>query len=184
MLFVICAPSGAGKTTIIKNLFKELQELEFSVSSTTREIRNNEEEGRDYYFIKKEEFEKKIKDGSFIEWEEVHGCYYGTLKSEITKERKGDVVFDVDVYGALSIKKLYPEAVTIFIDVPREQLVARLRNRKTETENQIIKRIERMDMELELKDKFDFIVDNRDRPDGTAKVVNEIINIINKERSK
>ena len=185
MLYVICAPSGAGKTTIIKEIFKLLPEIKFSVSATTRSMRNGESEGKDYYFVTREEFETKIRNNEFIEWEEVHGELYGTLKSEMDKglDKLCDMIFDVDVKGALSIKKLYPDAVTIFIDAPKEEIIERLKNRRTESNAQLMKRIERMESELKLKDKFDHIIDNQSKPGGLHKAVNEIISIIKKTKS-
>src|SRR4030095_14402334 len=123
MLFVISAPSGAGKTTIIKELFKEMPELKFSVSATTRKKRDGEQHGKDYFFLADEEFDEKIHAGEFAEWEQVHINRYGTLKSEVEKYINSEhhLVFDVDVKGALSLKKLYPEAVIIYVDVPTKK---------------------------------------------------------------
>jgi len=184
MLFVISAPSGAGKTTIIRGLFNILHGLRFSVSATTRPKRKIEKEGKDYYFISREKFKEKISNCEFIEWEEVHGNLYGTLKSEVKKyiDNPLDLVFDVDVKGALNIKKLYPKSVCIFIDAPREDLIERLKKRSTESESEIKKRRERMDMELKYKDKFDYVVVNRSVPGGIKKAVNEIVNIINNSK--
>lgn len=185
MLFVISAPSGAGKTTIIRGLFNILPGLRFSVSATTRPKRKIEKEGKDYYFINRKEFEERISKGEFIEWEDVHGNLYGTLKNEVKKflDNPLDLVLDVDVKGALNIKKLYPKSVSIFIDVPRAELIDRLKKRSTESEAEIKKRRERMDMELKYKDKFDYIVVNRSSSDGIKKAVSEIVNIINKSKS-
>jgi guanylate kinase len=185
MLFVISAPSGAGKTTIIREIFKLLPEILFSVSATTRKKRYAEKEGKDYYFISREEFETKIKNNEFIEWEEVHGELYGTLKNEIKKglEGKADMIFDVDVKGALSIKKFYPDAVTFFIDAPKEEIIERLKKRHTESDAQMNTRILRMETEIRLKDRFDHIVDNQSKPGGLQIAVNEIINIINQSKS-
>jgi len=182
MLFVISAPSGAGKTTIIRELFKVNPDLKFSVSATTRTIRYGETDGKDYYFLSDEEFDKKLNSGGFVEWETVHGKRYGTLRSEIEKYIKGNehLVFDVDVNGALSIKKLYPDAVMLFIDVPVEQLYKRLKKRNTETEEEIKKRIERIEIEIKEKDKFDYVVDNKDDPGGIQNAVNELNKIITK----
>ncbi len=146
MILVITASSGAGKTTILRELFKIFPDLQFSVSASTREKRNNETEGKDYYFITKEEFQNKINNDEFVEWEEVHGNYYGTLKTEIEKflSNTQDLILDVDVKGALSIKNLYPDAHVFFIDVPKEELLRRLKGRKTETEEQINKRAARI----------------------------------------
>ena len=187
MLFVISAPSGAGKTTIIRELFNILPGLRFSVSATTRPKRKIEKEGKDYYFISKQEFEDRVKKGDFAEWEEVHGQFYGTLKSEIDKSFSDglnglDMVFDVDVKGALHIKQIYPKAVSIFIDAPRDELIKRLKKRSTETDDEIKKRLTRLDMELSYKDKFDYTVQNNSSPDGIKKAVLEIVNIISKSK--
>lgn len=180
MLFVISAPSGAGKTTIIHEIFKEIPELKFSVSATTRNLRNGEVNGKDYYYISHDEFEKRKLNNEFAEWENVHGELYGTLKKEIEDgiNHPSNIILDIDVKGALSIKKLYPGAVTIFVDAPKEEIIKRLRGRQTESEEQIKKRIERMEWELGEKNKFDFIVMNKTNPDGIKIAVKEIIEII------
>jgi len=181
MLFVISAPSGAGKTTIIKALFKENPDLKFSVSATTRAKRAGEQEGKDYYFLTDEEFDKKLANNEFAEWENVHGKRYGTLKIEIEKYINSPVnlVFDVDVKGALTIKKLYPRAVMIFIDVPAKQLLSRLHKRNTETDDQIKKRGERIEMEIKEKVKFDYVVDNSDGSGRLVRAVKDLNKIIN-----
>ncbi len=182
MLFVISAPSGAGKTTIIRELFKKIPGLNFSVSATTRRKRERETKGKDYHFITLEEFNKLRDENEFAEFEEVHGNYYGTLKSEIRKclESGGNLVFDLDVKGALSIKKLYPEAVSIFIDVPVDELIRRLKKRNTESGEEIEKRASRIKMEVEMKKEFDFVVDNshglEDAVNATAKIIEEKLN--------
>lgn len=182
MLFVISAPSGAGKTTIIRELYKIFPKLKFSVSATTRGKRKNEVDGKDYYFITPDEFKLKIENDEFVEWEEVYGNYYGTLKSELEKSLGSgdDMMFDVDVKGALSIKKLYPEAVIFFIDVPADELIERLKRRGTESEEQLKKRAERISLEIAEKDKFDHIIDNKNQSGGLQKAVNEIFKIITK----
>ena len=179
MLFVICASSGAGKTTIIRELFKKFPAISFSVSATTRKKRTLETDGKDYHFISVDEFNARKANNEFIETEEVHGNFYGTLKSEVEPflNSKDIMMLDVDVKGALNIKDLYPEAVTVFIDVPYEVLVSRLKNRNTETEAEIEKRSSRIKMESELKHRFDYIVDNSA---GIDKAVSETENIINK----
>lgn len=179
MLFVICASSGAGKTTIIRELFKKYPEISFSVSATTRKKRPAETDGKDYFFLSVDEFNRKRDGNEFIETEEVHGNFYGTLKSQAEPYLHSNdiMIFDVDVKGALSIKKLYPEAVLVFIDVPYEELVRRLKGRNTETPEEIEKRVSRIKLESELKDKFDYIVDNSK---GLEQAVNEIESIIKK----
>jgi guanylate kinase len=184
MLFVISAPSGAGKTTIIRELFSILPGLRFSISATTRPKRKIEKEGKDYYFIPKEEFDEKIKKGEFVEWEEVHGNLYGTLKSEIENNINSplDIVFDVDVKGAINIKKLYPKAVSIFINAPVDEIKNRLKKRSTETEEQINKRLTRLELELSYKDRFDYTVQNNSSPGGIKNAVEEIVMIITKSK--
>jgi len=185
MLFVISAPSGAGKTTIIRNLYKIFPDLKFSVSATTRSKRKNETDGKDYYFITTDEFKHKVENGEFAEWEVVYGNYYGTLKSELEKclGTGNDMIFDVDVKGGLSIKKLYPESLIFFIDVPPAELIERVKKRGSETEGQLKKRAERISLEIAEKNKFDCIIDNRNQPGGLKKAVNEITKIINKYKS-
>jgi len=182
MLIVISAPSGAGKTTIIKELLREVPELKFSVSATTRKIREGEKHGKDYYFLTEGEFDEKIRAGEFAEWESVHTNCYGTLKSEIEKylNSKHHLVFDVDVKGALSLKKLYPEAVMIYIDVPTKQLLERLKKRNTESVEEIKKRYERIELEIKEKEHFDYVVDKSDKPHGLKIAVNDLKKIINK----
>lgn len=179
MLFVFSAPSGAGKTTIIRELFKKFPNLKFSVSATTRNKRENEVDGTHYHFISIDEFNKRKENNEFAECEEVHGNFYGTLKSEIEPyiNSHTHIVFDVDVKGALNIKNLYPAAVTIFVDVPFTELERRLKGRNTESPEDIEKRLSRIKLEAGMKDKFDFIVDNGE---GIDKAVKEAEGIINK----
>jgi len=177
-LIVLSAPSGGGKTTVAKHLLSTFSELKFSISATTRQKRDNEVNGRDYHFLSKEEFTEKIKNKELVEYEEIYGNYYGTLYSEIDEAIKNDkiLLFDVDVKGAISIKNSYPkEALLIFLMPPDiEILKQRLRDRKTETDEQFEKRIDRVRMELEMKDKFDYIVVN-DKLDKTLKEVENIV---------
>jgi len=162
-LIVLSAPSGAGKTTIAHEIMRLNPALVFSVSATTRPRREAEEEGRDYYFLSREEFRARVAAGAFVEWEEVYGDDYGTLKAEIDGVlRRGDsVLFDVDVKGGLSIKKHYPAALLVFIRPPSvEILLERLRNRHTENEQTIGLRMERVPMEMEHGKAFDHEVVN------------------------
>jgi guanylate kinase len=177
-LIVFSAPSGSGKTTIVRSVLKHFPELVFSVSATTRKRRATEIDGKDYFFISEEEFEKKIKNNEFVEWEKFYDYYYGTLVSFIEDKlaKFQSVVLEVDVKGALSIKKSYPDSVLIFIMPPSlEELKVRLINRKTESEDDFKKRIHRAEMELSYKDKFDYIVVN-DNLESAKKQVLEIIN--------
>ncbi|MAT59951.1 MAG: guanylate kinase [Ignavibacteriae bacterium] len=179
-LLVFSAPSGSGKTTIVRTILSKYKELDFSVSATTRKRRENETDGKDYFFISEEEFKKKIDAQEFIEWERFYDYYYGTLKSFVDDEIDSgkSVVLEVDVNGAVNIKKNYPSAVLIFIMPPSfEELKNRLINRSTETESDLKKRIERAEYEFTYKDKFDYVVIN----DKLEDAVNKVYEIIEKE---
>ena len=167
------APSGAGKTTIVNLLYKKYQKLIISVSATTREKRSREIEGKSYYFISAESFKKAVNEGKFLEYEEVHGEYYGTLKEKVESSVHSGytVLFDIDVKGARSIKENYPEALLIFIKPPHKQeLVNRLRKRKTENKTSINKRLERLEYEYDQARYFDHIVINDHLEDTLAEV--------------
>jgi guanylate kinase len=162
-LYVFSAPSGSGKTTIVRDVLKNFPEFVFSVSATTRKRRSSEKEGVDYFFISEIEFKKKIDTGEFVEWEKFYDYYYGTLKNFVDGNlAKGlSTVFEVDVKGALSIKKAYKNSVLIFIAPPSiDVLKDRLIKRNTETDEDLKKRIERAEMELSFKDQFDYVVSN------------------------
>ncbi len=163
-LIVISGPSGCGKTTIAREILMRYPDIVFSVSATTRSKRNTEIEGKDYFFISKNEFEKKINQDELIEWEQIYGDYYGSLKSEVEKAMNNDraILFDIDVKGALSIKNKYPkDSILIFIKPPSLKLLTdRLRSRKTETAETLNKRMERVTMELDCAKKFDHCVVN------------------------
>ncbi len=181
-IIVVAAPSGTGKTTIVKKILKEYPEIIFSISATTRKKRNNETDGIEYFFISEDEFKSKIKNNEFAEWERFYDYYYGTLKSFIdinTNENK-TVLLELDVNGALAIKKNYHDAHLIFIVPPsKEELIKRLTARNTESEDDLKKRIERAKMELSIKDKFDYFVHNNDLEEAVqqAKIlINKILN--------
>ena len=164
-IIVITAPSGAGKTSITKYLMQQLPQLSFSVSATTRSPRPNETNGIDYYFISAESFKNKIESGDFIEWEMVYeGMYYGTLKTEIDKIWQKDQipVLDIDVKGALHIKKIFPaETITLFIAPPSvATLRERLQKRGTETEASLERRIQKANEELSYQQQFDHVILN------------------------
>jgi guanylate kinase len=180
-LIVISAPSGAGKSTLCRALQEKYPEIQFSVSSTTRPKRDYERDGYDYDFITKEEFLKKVQDNKFIEFEIVHGYYYGTPKANIDNAitQNQYLLLEVDVNGALKIKGAYQEhAVTIFITLSSvDDILKRLRKRGTESEARITKRMERIEMELDHKSKFDHTIVN----DDFDRALNELINIIGLE---
>jgi len=164
-LIIVSAPSGAGKTTIVRHLLSLPLPLAFSVSATSRAPRTGEVNGRDYYFLSTEAFRQKIEAGEFLEWEEVYpGTYYGTLKSEVERiwNDGKSVVFDVDVVGGLNIKKAYGDkALAIFIQPPSvEVLRQRLRNRSTESEEKIATRIAKAEYELSFAPQFDLVLIN------------------------
>ncbi len=166
-LVIFSAPSGAGKTTIVKHLLSVNDDLEFSISATSRAPRITETNGVDYYFLSEKEFRNKINNNEFLEWEEVYpGIYYGTLKSEVERIRdKGKhVVFDVDVAGGTNIKKFYgEEALAVFIQPPSiEELQLRLIRRSTDAPEIIRKRVEKAAYEMTFSPNFDVILVNND----------------------
>ena len=168
-LLIFSAPSGSGKTTIVRSLLGAYpNDLGFSISACTRDKRGrNEQNGQDYYFLTPHEFKEKIDNNEFVEWEEVYeGAFYGTLRSEIDRvwSTNRHVIFDVDVKGGLSLKKQYGhKALSIFVQVPElEQLESQLRNRGTETEESISKRMFKVKFEMSFIDNFDVILVNRD----------------------
>ena len=171
------APSGAGKTTIVRRLAEKYPQMVVSVSATTRPPRPTEEDGRDYYFLSKEDFLKAVEENRFLEFEQVHGYYYGTLLETVDAlYRQGRVVlFDIDVKGARSVKKHYPEALLIFIKPPdKQELIKRLMNRRSETKETIEKRLQRLDFEYQLAERFDYIVIN-DELDEALKRIEKLI---------
>ena len=162
-LIVFSAASGAGKTTIVKEILKSFPHIVFSISATTRPKREIETDGVEYYFLSEMEFKKRIENDEFVEWEKFYDYYYGTLKSYVTGniESGKPVLLELDVKWALTIKRLYPYAHLVYISPPSfEELVNRLRQRQTESESDFIKRIARAKMELSLKDQFDYIIEN------------------------
>lgn len=182
-LIVFSAPSGAGKTTIVKEILKDFPHLVFSVSATTRPKRETETDGIEYFFLSEAEFKKRIENDEFIEWEKFYDYYYGTYKSFITGNIVSGkpVLLELDVKGALTIKRLYPYAHLVYISPPSfEELVNRLRQRNTESESDFLKRIDRAKMELSLKDQFDYIIENREL-DTAIKEAKSLVKKILKE---
>jgi guanylate kinase len=164
-LVIISAPSGAGKTTIVKYLLDSGLNLRFSVSATTRSIRGSEEDGKDYYFISVEEFRNRIENNEFVEWEEVYKDHlYGTLKSEIERIFSGGnhVLFDVDVRGGINLKKIFgSRSIALFIMPPSvEELENRLARRGTDSPEEITMRIAKAREEMKLANQFDSVIVN------------------------
>lgn len=167
MVLIFCAPSGSGKSTIVNHLLERYPELEFSVSATSRAPRGAEKHGEAYYFLSTEEFQQKIAEDAFVEYEEVYaGCYYGTLKSEIARiENKGHhVVFDVDVVGGCNLKSIFGDkALSVFIAPPDvETLRKRLVGRGTDSPEMIEQRVGKAEYELSFAPKFDTVLVNDD----------------------
>jgi len=174
-LIVFSAPSGSGKTTIVRHLLKlEALNLEFSISATSREKRGEEVDSKDYYFLSSDAFKKKIKNDEFLEWEEVYrDNFYGTLKTEVERIWKlgKHVIFDIDVSGGLRIKRKFPEeTLAVFVKPPSiDELKIRLKKRKTESPGKINMRIAKASAELATAPLFDVVIEN----DNLEKALNE-----------
>ena len=182
-LVIFSAPSGAGKTTIVHSMLDAGLALEFSISACSRAKRENEIDGKDYYFIGLEGFEEKIDADAFLEWEEVYkDHYYGTLRSEVDRiwSEGSHVIFDVDVYGGLNIKKQYGEkALAVFVMPPSMDILEeRLRGRLTDSEENIQKRMDKAKHELSKADQFDIVIINDDLEhaiEETRKIVSDFL---------
>ena len=184
-LIIFSAPSGAGKTTIVKHLLSKDYGLEFSVSATSRPIRGKEVDGKDYYFITGKEFVRKITNNEFLEYEEVYpGTYYGTLKSEVERIRqKGEhVIFDVDVVGGCNIKKYYgDDALSVFVQTPSaEVLKNRLISRSTDSEEVIATRLAKANYEMTFAHYFDVILVNDHLEDAFLEAEKIVRNFLKK----
>lgn len=184
-LIVFSAPSGSGKTTVVRHLLEVMgDDLAFSVSATTRKQRPGETHGKDYYFFTEEEFRQKLNEDAFLEHEEVyHGLYYGTLKSEVERlwALGKHVLFDVDVVGGLNIKKTYPDqTLAVFLRPPSmEVLMERLEKRRTEVEHQLRERIEKARTELAFEEQFDLVIVN-DKLEETFKKAEDVVKAFTK----
>jgi len=183
LLIIFSSASGAGKSTIAKEIAKKDSNLTFSVSHTTRACRQTETQGKDYFFINEDEFERIIKEGEFLEWEKVHDAFYGTSRGFVLENLSHgkDVVLTIDVKGAKRIKEKYPESVSFFFRAPsNEELKKRLKKRDTETEEALAKRIEIADWEEKQANDYDYHIIN----DKIEDTVNEVLSIIKKEKEK
>lgn len=183
-MIVISAPSGAGKTTIVKHLLKKFPQLGFSVSATSRTMRDGEENGREYYFMSSEVFRDMVRQGKLLEWQEVYpDSFYGTQVSEVDRiTSTGQFpVFDVDVVGGLNIKKMYKErALAIFIKPPSyEVLEARLRSRGTESEENLLKRLNKVKWELTFESNFDVVIVNNTLHEAFSEVEKLVADFLN-----
>ena len=185
-LIVFSAPSGSGKTTIVRYLLEQQElNLEFSISATSREKRGLEVDGKDYHFISLEAFKKHIDNGEFVEWEEVyHNNFYGTLKSEVERiwEKGKHAIFDIDVSGGLRIKRKFPEqTLAVFVQPPSiEEMEKRLRNRKTDSEEKIVERVNKAEREMQFAKDFDLILVNDDLSKAKQEAYSMVNNFIKK----
>ena len=183
-LIVFSAPSGSGKTTIVRHLLKHQSlNLEFSISATSREPRFGEQDGVHYYFLDLSEFKRRIKEDEFLEWEEVYrDNFYGTLKSEVERiwDEGKNVIFDIDVVGGLDIKEIYPEkTLAVFVKPPSiEELKIRLKKRKAETEDKINMRVAKASIELKTAPQFDHIILNDNLDVALTKAYNLVSDFV------
>ncbi len=183
IVYIISAPSGSGKSTLVNELLKLVPNLDFSISYTTRNLRGSEQNGKQYHFVSREEFEQMIRDGEFLEHAEFDGNYYGTARRFLLETgRKGhDLLLDIDVQGAAQIKQKLPEAVTIFVLPPdRKTLEWRLRKRSEDAEAVIARRLAAATREIENYDKYDYILINDDLEES----IDRLEAIVLSERSR
>ena len=183
LLIIFSSASGGGKTTIARELVRKDPRLVISVSYTTRSPRGDEKEGKDYFFVEEDRFEQMIKTDEFLEWEKVHGAFYGTSRDFVQKNLSSgkDVLLVIDVKGAKQVKEKYPETVSFFFTAPSlEELKKRLQNRGTESDEEISKRIEIASWEEKQAQDYDYHIVN----DKLNDVVNRVSSIINNERRK
>lgn len=182
-LFVFSGPSGVGKGTVLKKALSVLEGVAYSVSCTTRKPRSEDVEGHTYCFMSESDFKKMADEGLFLEWAEVHGNYYGTRRDIVEKNLDSgcDIVLEIDVQGALQVKEKMPEAVTIFIQAPSlGELERRLRERNTETPEQLKTRISNAQKEMAYVKEYDYLITN----DSVDKAVDDFTKIVKKYREE
>lgn len=185
LLFIISGPAGSGKGTVVKSILEKHPEIKLSISMTTRQPRHIETPNVDYYFVTKEYFKDKIDNNEMLEYADYNGNYYGTLKSEVfdSLENGRDVILEIEVEGAMQVKAANPEAITIMLTPPdSETLESRLRGRGTETEENILKRLNKAKIEITFLPKYDYSVINEDG--GADKCADLIYSIMQAEHSK
>ncbi len=180
-LIIFSAPSGSGKTTIVKHLLEQGYKLEFSISACNRQPRGKEQHGKDYYFLDTDDFKARIEKGEFLEWEEVYeGRFYGTLRSEMDRiwHKGNHVLFDIDVKGGVNVKQQFgDQALSLFVQAPSiEELKRRLESRGTDSARDIEMRLEKAAEELGYANQFDYIIVN----DDLEKAKTEAEHILNK----
>jgi len=181
-LFVVSGSSGVGKNTLINQVLQRNSEIAFSISYTTREKRDGEVDGVNYFYVSKEEFKQSVLNDEFLEWAEFSGNYYGTKREAVKKTLSDgkDIILEIDTQGAIQVKDKMPESVLIFISPPSYQdLEFRLRNRKTETEESIAKRLDFVKLEIRNSEYFDYRIVNDELEDA----VNDLETIIQDERA-
>jgi guanylate kinase len=182
VLMVVSGPSGVGKGTLVKTIIKRREDVVESVSCTTRPPREGEINGREYFFLSKEEFARRIEEGDFLEYDEHFGNYYGTPKSFVKETLKTkSVIMEIDVVGGFLAKKEFPECILIFVAPPSvEELKRRLMGRQTETEAQIENRLSRLEYEMKESEKYDYVLIN----DGFEDALQELSDLIDNEKNK
>ena len=183
LIIVVSAPSGAGKRTVLATIRETDRSLGYSVSTTSRPARHDEQEGRDYYFVSREEFTRLLEAGEFLEWAEVHGNLYGTRRQELDRIRAEgkDALLELDVQGMRNVKKIAPESVAIFIQPPSmSELARRLRGRGTEAEEVVALRLKNAEHEMNASHEYDYVIVNRE----VNEAVLELEGIIRNERAK
>lgn len=182
VLLAVSGPSGVGKGTIVKELIKRRKDVALSISCTTRSPRAGEKDGREYFFLSREEFKKKIEENEFLEYDEHFGNFYGTPKSFVRSAlQEKSVLLEIDVVGALNAKKTFPDCILVMILPPsEEELKNRLTGRNSESEEEIEKRLSRLSYELSQKAFYDYTVVN----DDLASAVDALENIIDQEKRK
>ncbi len=182
ILIAVSGPSGVGKGTMVKAVMQEREDMALSISCTTRAPRNGEEDGREYFFLTREEFLQKAKGGEFLEYDEHFGNLYGTPKSYVKEKLESkSVILEIDVVGAMNAKRVFQDCILVMVMPPSvEELKSRLTSRNSETKQQIETRLQRLDYELAQAERYDYIIVN----DDLRKAVDRLHEIINVEKSK